>query len=63
MFTGSGHRKSTPLFNIDKTIIREAELDTLTLGNNLLELIISLDHRVRNANVILIFADMILPCL
>ncbi len=35
MFTGSGHRKSTPLFNIDKTIIREAELDTLTLGNNL----------------------------
>ncbi len=29
------YKESTPLSNIDKTIIREAELDTLTLGDNL----------------------------
>ncbi len=33
--TGSDYRESTPLSNIDKTIIREAELDILTLGDDL----------------------------
>jgi len=32
--TESGHKKSTPLSNMDETIIREAKLNTLTLGNN-----------------------------
>jgi len=32
--TGPSHKESTPLSNIDETIIREAELDTLTLGND-----------------------------
>ena len=30
-----GYRKSTPLSDINETIIREAELNTLTLENNL----------------------------
>ncbi len=30
----SDYRESTPLSNIDETIIREAELDTLTLGDD-----------------------------
>ncbi len=33
--TEPNHKKSTPLSDIDKTIIREAELDVLTLGDNL----------------------------
>ncbi len=33
--TRSGHRESTPLSNINETIIREAELNALTLGNDL----------------------------
>src|SRR6266511_1732606 len=33
-FTGPNHKKSTPLSNINETIIREAELNILTLGNN-----------------------------
>ncbi len=32
---GFGYKKSTPLSDVDETIIREAELDTLTLGNDL----------------------------
>ena len=35
--TGSGYKESTPLFNINETIIREAELDALTLGDDLSE--------------------------
>ncbi len=33
--TGPNHKESTPLSDIDETIIREAELDALTLGNDL----------------------------
>ncbi len=33
-FTGPSYRESTPLFDIDETIIREAELNILTLENN-----------------------------
>src|SRR6266536_4226609 len=33
--TGLGYKKSTPLSNMDETIIRKAELDTLTLGDDL----------------------------
>ena len=33
--TGSDYKKFTPLSDVDETIIREAELDTLTLGNDL----------------------------
>ncbi len=33
--TESNYKKSTPFSNIDETIIREAELDTLTLGDDL----------------------------
>ena len=33
--TESIYRESTPLSNINETIIREAKLDTLTLGNDL----------------------------
>jgi len=32
--TEPNHRESTPLSNIDETIIREAELNTLTLGDD-----------------------------
>ncbi len=32
--TGPNHKKSTPLSDVDETIIREAELDTLILGND-----------------------------
>ena len=32
-FTGPNHKKSTPLSNINETIIRETELDILTLEN------------------------------
>src|SRR6266498_4965111 len=35
--TKSDYKKSTPLSNIDETIIRETELDTLTLGDDLFE--------------------------
>ncbi len=35
IFIGSGYKESTPLSNINETIIWEAELNTLTLGNNL----------------------------
>ena len=34
-FTGSDYKKSTPLSNMDETIIRKAELDILTLGDDL----------------------------
>ena len=34
-FIGSGYKKFTPLSNMNETIIREAELNTLTLGNDL----------------------------
>ncbi len=37
-FTESNYREFTPLSNIDETIIREAELDILTLGNDLFEI-------------------------
>ncbi len=30
----SGHKESTPLFNVDETIIQEVELDILTLGDD-----------------------------
>ena len=33
--TGPDHKKSTPFSNIDETIIRETELNTLTLENDL----------------------------
>ena len=33
-FIESSYKESTPFSDIDKTIIREAELDTLTLGND-----------------------------
>ncbi len=33
--TGPGHKESTPFFDMDKTIIREAELNILTLGDDL----------------------------
>ena len=33
--TESNHKKSTPLSNINETIIREAELNTLTLEDDL----------------------------
>ncbi len=33
--TGPDHKESTHLSNMNEMIIREAELDTLTLGNNL----------------------------
>ncbi len=33
--TGSGYRESTSFSNMDETIIREAELNTLTLGDDL----------------------------
>ncbi len=33
--TGLSYKEFTPFFNIDETIIREAELDILTLGDNL----------------------------
>ncbi len=33
--TGFNYKESTPLFNIDETIIREAELNILTLEDNL----------------------------
>ncbi len=32
--TGPGYRESTPLSDIDETIIREAELNTLILEND-----------------------------
>ena len=32
---GFNHKESTPLSNMDETIIREAELNTLTLENDL----------------------------
>ncbi len=32
--TGPGHKESTPLSNMNETIIREAELDILTLGDD-----------------------------
>ena len=32
--TGSDYKESTPLSDVDKTIIREAELDVLTLEND-----------------------------
>ena len=32
--TGPNYKESTPLSDIDETIIREAELDTLTLEND-----------------------------
>ncbi len=35
VFIGLDYRESTPLSNIDETIIREAELDILTFGNKL----------------------------
>ena len=31
---GFGYKKSTPLSDMDETIIREAELDVLTLGDD-----------------------------
>jgi len=34
-FIGFGYRESTPLSDVDETIIWEAELDTLTLGGDL----------------------------
>ena len=58
----SDYRESTSLSNIDETIIREAELNTLTLENDPSE-IYNKSEPSRNANVILIFADMIFPCL
>src|SRR6266536_5548599 len=36
--TESNHKKSTPLSNIDETIIRETELNTLTLENDLFKI-------------------------
>ncbi len=33
--TGSGYKESTPLSNMDETIIRKAELNALTLENDL----------------------------
>ncbi len=33
--TGFGYRESTPLSNMNETIIREAELDILILGDDL----------------------------
>jgi len=33
--TKPNHRKSTPLSDVNETIIRETELNTLTLGNDL----------------------------
>ncbi len=38
IFTGFDYRESTPFSNIDETIIREAELDVLTLGDDLSEI-------------------------
>ncbi len=35
VFIGFNHKESTPLSNIKETIIRETELDTLTLENHL----------------------------
>ena len=32
--TESSHKKSTPLSDVDETIIREAELNTLTFGDD-----------------------------
>ena len=38
IFIESDYRESMSLFNIDETIIREAELDILTLKNNLFKI-------------------------
>jgi len=35
IFIGSDYKESAPFSNMDETIIREAELDALTLGNDL----------------------------
>ncbi len=34
-FIGFGYKEFTPLSDVDETIIREAELDALTLGDDL----------------------------
>ena len=37
-FSGSNYREFTSLSNMDEMIIREAELDILSLGNNLFKI-------------------------
>ena len=53
--TESNYRESTSFSNIDETIIREAELDILTLGNDLFEIYNksgpSSKKRKRNINI------------
>ncbi len=55
MFTGPDYRESTSFFNIDETIIRETELNTLTLGNNLFRIYnesgLSSKKRKRDINI------------
>ena len=53
--TGSDYRKSTSFSNIDETIIREAQLDILILGNDLSEIYnksgLSSKKRKRDVNI------------
>ena len=53
--TEPNYKEFTPLSNIDETIIREAELDILTLGDDLFEIYnksgLSSKKRKRNINI------------
>jgi len=54
-FTESDYKKSTPLFNMDETIIWEAELNILTLKNDSCRIYdksrLSSKKRKRNINI------------
>ncbi len=54
-FTELDYKKFTPFSNMDETIIREAELNTLTLGNDLFRIYnesgLSSKKRKRDINI------------
>ncbi len=61
--TGFNHREFTPLSNINETIIRKAELNTLTLEDNLSKVYNKSGPSNKKCKLILIFINIILPYL